>query len=96
MGTISTRVPDDLEAELEDYLEEERLDRSTAVRKLLAEGLDEWRRQQALEQLAADEVTFSKAAEIAGMSTWEFATHVKEHDITWVSDDHLEGDLEEL
>ncbi|MCU4975662.1 UPF0175 family protein [Halobacteria archaeon AArc-m2/3/4] len=72
------------------------LDRSTAVRKLLAEGLDEWRRRQALEQLAAGEVTFSKAAEIAGVSTWEFATLAKDRDITWVSDEHLEGDLEEL
>ncbi len=40
MGTISARISDDLEAELEVYLEEERLDRSTAVRKLLLEGLE--------------------------------------------------------
>ena len=32
MGTISTRVSEDLEDELEAYLDEERLDRSTAVR----------------------------------------------------------------
>ena len=47
MPTISARVPEDLEAELEAYLEAERLDRSTAVRKLLSEGLDEWRRERA-------------------------------------------------
>jgi metal-responsive CopG/Arc/MetJ family transcriptional regulator len=41
MGTISTRVPDELEAELEAYLEDEKLDRSTAVRKLLSGGLEE-------------------------------------------------------
>lgn len=96
MGTISTRVPDDLEAELEDYLEEERLDRSTAVRKLLGEGLAEWRREQALERLAAGEVTFSRAAEIAGLSDWEFAALVEEREITWVSSDHLEADLDDL
>ncbi|OAQ53081.1 hypothetical protein HTG_09625 [Natrinema mahii] len=96
MGTISTRVPDDLEAELEDFLEEERLDRSTAVRKLLAEGLAEWRREQALDRLAAGDVTFTKAAEIAGMSDWEFATLVEQRDISWVSSDHLEADLDEL
>lgn len=39
MGMISARVPEELEAELEAYLEAENLDRSTAVRKLLAEGL---------------------------------------------------------
>ncbi|RQG86655.1 hypothetical protein EA462_16035 [Natrarchaeobius halalkaliphilus] len=96
MGTISTRVPDDLEGELEEYLDEERLDRSTAVRKLLSEGLEEWRRERALKRLAADEITFTKAARCAEMSVWEFAQLAKDRDITWVSDDHLEADLEEL
>lgn len=96
MGTISARVPDDLEAELEEYLEEERLDRSTAVRKLLAEGLEEWRREQALDRLEDGEITFTRAAEIAGMSTWQFATLAEERDVTWVSSDHLETDLDEL
>jgi predicted HTH domain antitoxin len=96
MGTISARVPDELEADLEAYLEEENLDRSTAVRKLLAEGLQEWRRERALEQLAAGTVTFSKAAALAGMNVWDFARLARDHDITWVSGEHLEDDLEAL
>lgn len=96
MGTISARVPDELEAELEAYLADEKLDRSTAVRKLLAEGLEAWRRDRALEQLDAGTITFSVAAERAGMSIWDFAQLAKERDITWVDDDHLEDDLEEL
>jgi predicted HTH domain antitoxin len=96
MGTISARVPDELEAELDAYLDEENLDRSTAVRKLLSEGLDEWRREQALDQLAAGSITFSRAAEMAGMSVWDFAQLAKERDITWVADDHLDADLEAL
>ena len=96
MGTISARVPDDLEAELEAYLDEENIDRSTAVRKLLTEGLDEWRRDRALDQLAAGKITFGKAAERAGMSVWDFAQLAKERDITWVDDDHLNADLEAL
>ena len=96
MGTISTRVPDQLEAELEAYLEDEKLDRSTAVRKLLSEGLEEWRRERALDQLAAGTVTFGKAAELAGMSVWDFAQLAEERDITWVADDHLDADLEAL
>ncbi len=39
MGSTSVRVPDDLEEELERFIDEERLDTSTAVRKLLSEGL---------------------------------------------------------
>lgn len=96
MGTISARVPDELEGELEAYLEDEKLDRSTAVRKLLAEGLEDWRRERALEQLATGQITFSKAADFAGMSVWDFAQLAKEHDITWVSEEHLEEDLEAL
>ena len=96
MGTISARVPDELEAELEAYLEAENLDRSTAVRKLLLEGLEEWRRERTLHQLEAGEVTFSRAAELADVSVWEFARLAAEADVTWVDDDHLESDLEEL
>ncbi len=96
MGTISARVPDELEAELDAYLEDENLDRSTAVRKLLSEGLEEWRRERALDQLAAGSITFSKAAELAGLSVWDFAQLAKERDITWVDDDHLDADLEAL
>jgi hypothetical protein len=96
MGTISARVPDDLEEELEAYLDDEDLDRSTAVRKLLAAGLADWRRDRALEQFAAGEVTFTRAADIAGVSVWEFARLAKERDITWVSGSHLDADLEDL
>lgn len=96
MGTISARVPDELEAELEEYLEDERLDRSTAVRRLLAEGLERWRRERALEKLASGEATFTRAAELAGVPVWEFARLAREHDVTWVSADHTVADLEDL
>ncbi|SEO20045.1 Uncharacterised protein family (UPF0175) [Halogranum amylolyticum] len=96
MGTISARVPDEFEEELEEYLESEKLDRSTGIRKLLAEGLEEWRQERALEKLKAGEVTFSKAAELAGLNVWEFAQLAKEHEITWVGSDHTAADLEDL
>lgn len=93
MGTISTRVPDDLEEELDKFLEEEKLDRSTAVRKLLAEGLEEWRKDRAVRKLEEGEISFSKAAELAGVSVWDFAVLVEEREITWVGSDALEDDL---
>jgi predicted HTH domain antitoxin len=96
MPTISTRVPEDLEAELEAYLESERLDRSTAVRKLLSEGLEAWRTERALERFADGDVSLIKAAELAGLSVWEFADLVKDADDAWASSDHLEADLDEL
>lgn len=96
MGSISARLPEDIEADLEQYLEEEQLDRSTAVRRLLAEGLDTWRKEQALEKLDRGEVTFMRAAEMAGLSAWDFARLAKERDVTWVGADHLADDLESL
>jgi predicted HTH domain antitoxin len=96
MGSISARVPDDLEEELQTFIDEERLDTSTAIRKLLSEGLEEWRTEQALERLERGEVTFSKAAELAGVDAWELARLARERDITWGGDDHLESDLDDL
>lgn len=96
MGTISARLPEDIEADLEEYLEEEQLDRSTAVRKLLAEGLDTWRKERALEKLDRGDVTFMRAAEMAGLSVWDFARLAKERDVTWVGSEQLADDLESL
>jgi len=96
MGTISARVPDELEDELEAFIDEERLEKSTAIRKLLSEGLEEWRTERALERLERGEVTFSKAAELADVDTWELARLAQERDITWGDDDHLEADLNDL
>lgn len=96
MGTISARVPDDLEAELEQYIDEENLDRSTAVRKLLAEGLEEWRQERALGLLAAGDVTLTRGAELAGLSVWEFVALAKERDVAWVGREGVESDLESL
>lgn len=96
MGTISARLPEDIEADLERYLEAEQLDRSTAVRKLLAEGLETWRTERALEALDRDEVTFTRAAEMAECSVWDFARLARERDVTWVGTDALAEDLESL
>ena len=96
MGTISARLPEDIEAQLERYLEEEQLDRSTAVRKLLADGLAEWRMERALGQLDRGEVTFLRAAELAGVSPWDLATLARKRDVTWVGGDQLADDLESL
>jgi len=83
-------------AELEAYLDEERLDRSTAVRKLLLEGLEAWQQDRALERFADGDVPYINATELADLSVWEFARLVEDTDAAWVSSDHLEADLDEL
>lgn len=96
MGTISTRLPEELETELERYVEDERLDRSTAVRKLLSEGLAEWRHEQALQELEAGSITFLEAADRAEMTVWDFARLAEERGVTWVGEGHLADDLDAL
>lgn len=94
MSSVSARIPESLENELEKFLTDEKLDRSTAVRKLLSEGLDEWKKSKALEKLRGGEVTLSKAAEIAGMDVWSFSKVVEDEKFTWVKDDSIRKDLE--
>jgi len=94
MPTVSARIPDDLEEELEEFMEDEKLDRSVAIRKLLTERLEEWRQERALELLADGKITFTRAAEIADMDPWEFSALVKEKKPTWVEEKYVERDLD--
>jgi len=92
MGTVSARLPDDLERELDEYVEEENLERSVAVRKLLSEGLDDWKLEHAVSLLEEGEVSFSRAVELAETDVWNFSEYLEEKDIAWVED--AEEDLE--
>jgi predicted HTH domain antitoxin len=96
MRTVSACLSEETASELEAYLDAEQLDRNTAVQRLLAGGLEQWREEQALERLDAGEVSFTRAAEIADLSPWEFARLAKERDVTWVGGDHLDDDLDAL
>lgn len=40
--------------------------------------------------------TFTNAADLAGVSVWDFVQVAKEGDSTWVSGDHLDDDIEDL
>ena len=41
-------------------------------------------------------MSLTKAADLAGVSVWEFADLAADADDAWVSSDHLEADLDEL
>lgn len=94
MGTVSARVPDDLEEELEEYVEEEELERSVAVRKLLSQSLDEWKIERAVSLLENGEVSFNRAVEIAETDAWSFADQLDEKEVVWVDD--AEKEIENL
>jgi len=78
------RIPAEIEKEILEIIEREKLDKATVVRNLLEMGIVEWRKQTALEFLREGKVTFAKAAEIAKLSLWEFADLVKQRNVEWV------------
>jgi len=81
---LAVRVPAEVEKEICEIVEKEKLDKATVVRNLLEMGIAEWRIQTGLELLQKGKVTFAKAAEIAKVSFWEFADLVKQRNVEWV------------
>jgi predicted HTH domain antitoxin len=81
---LAVRIPSEVEKEISEIVEEEKVDKATVVRNLLEMGLAEWRKQTATDLLQKGKVTFQKAAEIAKLSLWEFADLAKQRNIEWV------------
>jgi len=81
---LAVRVPAELEKEIIEIVKQEKLDKATVVRNLLEVGINEWRKQTALDFLQKGKVTFAKAAEIANLSLWEFSDLIKQRNIEWV------------
>lgn len=93
--SISARIPQDVFQELETFMKEESLEKSASIRKLLAEGLQHWREQRALKSLEEGKVTYLKAAQMAGVSAWDFADIIRESGIVWIrSRKNIVSDIE--
>lgn len=84
LKALAVRIPEEIEKEILEIAEQEKLDKATAVRALLQRGIEEWRKQTALELLRQGKVTFAKAAEMAKLSLWEFTDLVKQSRTEWV------------
>jgi predicted HTH domain antitoxin len=97
MKTVTTRIPEDDAEALAELEAEMSADRSEVLRRLIRQGLDEWRREQALEQLRDHRITLRKAAELADVSYVEMLTLAATEgiDVGYTTDD-LEQDLDRL
>ena len=78
MSLISTRIPDELDKELEWYAKKEKVGKTIALRMVLDKGLKEIRLEYALDLYQKGRITLMKAAEIASMSLWEILEIVRE------------------
>ena len=70
--TVSTRLNQSELALIQSLAELEGCDRGTLFRSLLRSGLERLRRDRAVEAYRREQVTLSRAAELAGMSVWDF------------------------
>ncbi|SNR48402.1 Uncharacterised protein family (UPF0175) [Halorubrum vacuolatum] len=82
MPSISARVPDDDEAEIDAVSELLDEDKSTVIRKALSEGLSSIRRRIAIERYQSGEVSVNEAARIADVSLAEWLEIAREHNLT--------------
>ena len=62
---IATRIPQEMDKELREIMNYEKLDKATAVRKIMEIGISEWRKSIAIQLLQQGKASFNKAAEIA-------------------------------
>ena len=97
MKPVTTRIPENDEEILSELEEEMSADRSEVLRRLISQGLDDWRTERALDRLRDRGITLRKAAELADVSYVEMLTLATEEgiDIDYTTDD-LERDLDRI
>lgn len=93
--TIATRISPKLEEEIVMFMEEEGLDKSTAIRRILEIGVNEWKKKRAIELYRSGKITLWKASQISGMSLREMLEELNRLRITThVTAKDLEEDIE--
>ena len=95
MPTISARLPDEEQAELDDVADLLAEDRSTTIRKALREGLETLRLRIAVERYQSGDVSATEAAQLADCSISEWLDVARERNLTTqleLSDLELDAD----
>lgn len=95
MPTISARISDTDRDELDTVADLLDIDRSTAIRKALREGLETLRTRHAVERYQSGDVAVNQAARLAGLSVAEWLEIAHEHNLTTqLTADDLRSDIE--
>ncbi|MCC5789138.1 MAG: UPF0175 family protein [Opitutales bacterium] len=80
--TVSTRLNEEELALLDEMAERSGLDRASLTKTLLRRGLGQLRFDEAVSAYRMSQVTLSRAAEMAGISIWDFIARMDEQDLT--------------
>ena len=93
--TVATRIPAELENEIRNFMKEEGIDKSTAVRNILEIGVKEWKKSRAVQLYTSGKTTLWKASQISGLSLREMLDELNRLRIpTHVTAKDLEEDIE--
>jgi len=93
-STLTARLPDELNEELDRISEEESIDKSAVTRKMLEKAVKEHKVDKALEKYEEKEVSMRKAAKLADLNLWQFIEKMKEEGVRQhYSEEDLEEDL---
>ena len=81
LKNIAARIPKELEEEIEIFMREKGIDKSSAIRKILEIGIIEWRKERAVELYRRRRVTLWKASYIAKISLREMIDELKNRNL---------------
>lgn len=94
-STMAKELPVDTLKEIEHWSKKEKTDTDSFILRLIDMGLREWKIQKVLEMYNNQEITLSKAAEIAGVSLAELLSELPKRKIVFQYDaEELREDLE--
>lgn len=92
---LTVRLPVDLYEAIESVREAEQIDRSTAVKRLLQRGVEDWRREAAVQRYRDRELSLGAAADVADVSIWRLLDVLEERNVEVnYSAEDLTNDLE--
>jgi len=89
---VSTRIPDSVARDLEEIEKEEKTDRATVIRKLLARAIEQWKIERSLRLYQEGKITLWRAARLAGVTLREMMEQAAKKGIQFK---YTEKDLEE-
>ena len=90
MPTLTTRVPDGTLREIDLFSRERHMDRSTALRNLIAQGLEEEKKKRTLEQYKKRQISLQKLAFVLKISYLDALDLIEQEGL------HLDYGLAEL
>ena len=73
--------------DIDEFAEEENLDRSTVLKQAVAIGLNDLKLEKALAKYIKGGISAGKAASLAGISLWDFIDLLKERNIGFKTDE---------